>query len=137
MDETEISTLYNFNYNCTYNDITNKEEKKVQYQYDLSQIISKTDNEDLYIMKLYGIFVILNNNEITKYIFNLLRKKMPIEFHEENNFYYNVRLFYQILSIDFLHFYHTCLCDIYHNNIIKIEHLNKLVAFINSLTLTI
>ena len=28
MDETEISELYNFNYNCVYNNIKNDEEKK-------------------------------------------------------------------------------------------------------------
>ena len=37
MDETEISELYNFNYNCVYNNIKNDEEKN-QYKYDLSQI---------------------------------------------------------------------------------------------------
>jgi hypothetical protein len=29
MDETEISELYNFNYNCVYNNIKNDEEKKI------------------------------------------------------------------------------------------------------------
>ena len=36
MDETEISKLYNFNYNCVYNNIKNDEETKTQYKYDLS-----------------------------------------------------------------------------------------------------
>ena len=29
MDETEISELYNFNYNCVYNNIKNDEETKI------------------------------------------------------------------------------------------------------------
>jgi hypothetical protein len=63
--EGEISELYNFNYNCLYNNIKNEEEKKIQYKYDLSQIISESDNDDLYNIKLYGIFIILNHNEDT------------------------------------------------------------------------
>ena len=137
MNETEISELYNFNYNCVYNNninnIKNDEEKKSQYKYDLSQIISKTDNEDLYNIKLYGIFIILNNNEDAECIFNLLRKKMPTEFHDETDTYYNIRLFYQILSYDFLHLYHPCICDIYHDNVIKTENLNKLLTFIDNI----
>jgi hypothetical protein len=35
MDETEISELYNFNYNCVYNNIKNDEEKKNQSPYDI------------------------------------------------------------------------------------------------------
>ena len=57
--------------------LKNDEETKTQYKYDLSQIISESDNVDLYHMKLYGIFIILNHNEDTKHIFNLLQKKMP------------------------------------------------------------
>lgn len=130
----EISELYNFNYNCLYNNINNEEEKKIQYKYDLTQIISESDNGDLYNIKLYGIFIILNHNEDTKHIFNLLRKKMPIEFHDETDMYYNVRFFYQILSSDFLHLYHPCICDIYHDNVIKTENLNKLLTFLNNIT---
>ena len=63
--EGEISELYNFNYNCLYNNIKNEEEKKIQYKYDLTQIISESDNDDLYNIKLYGIFIILNHNEDT------------------------------------------------------------------------
>jgi hypothetical protein len=128
--EGEISELYNFNYNCLYNNIKNEEEKKIQYKYDLTQIISESDNDDLYNIKLYGIFIILNHNEDTKHIFNLLRKKMPIEFHDETDMYYNVRFFYQILSYDFLHLYHPCICDIYNDNVIKTENLNKLLTFL-------
>jgi hypothetical protein len=29
MDETKISELYNFNYNCVYNNIKNDKEKKI------------------------------------------------------------------------------------------------------------
>ena len=116
---SEISELYNFNYNCVYNNninnIKNDEEKKSQYKYDLSQIISETDNED------------------AECIFNLLRKKMPTEFHDETDTYYNIRLFYQILSYDFLHLYHPCICDIYHDNVIKTENLNKLLTFIDNI----
>ena len=129
--EGEISELYNFNYNCLYHNIKNEEEKKIQYKYDLTQIISESDNDDLYNIKLYGIFIILNNNEDTKYIFNLLRKKMPIEFHDETDMYYNVRFFYQILSSDFLHLYHPCICDIYNDNVIKTENLTKLLTFLD------
>ena len=133
MNETEISELYNFNYNCIYNNIKNEEEKKTQYKYDLSQIISESDNDDLYNIKLYGIFIILNHNEDTKHIFNLLRKKMPIEFHDERDTYHNIRLFYQILSYDFLHLYHPCICDIYNDNVIKTENLNKLLTFLDNI----
>ena len=132
--EGEISELYNFNYNCLYNNIQNEEEKKIQYKYDLTQIISESDNDNLYIIKLYGIFIILNHNEDIKYIFNLLRKKMPIEFHDETDMYYNVRFFYQILSSDFLHLYHPCICDIYNDNVIKTENLNKLLTFLDNIT---
>lgn len=132
--EEEISELYNFNYNCVYNNIKNEEEKKIQYKYDLTQIISESDNDDLYNIKLYGIFIILNHNEDTKHIFNLLRKKMPIEFHDETDTYHNIRLFYQILSYDFLHLYHPCICDIYHYNVIKTENLNKLLTFLDNIT---
>ena len=107
---------------------------KIQYKYDLTQIISESDNDDLYNIKLYGIFIILNHNEDTKYIFNLLRKKMPIEFHDETDMYYNVMFFYQILSSDFLHLYHPCICDIYHDNVIKTENLNKLLTFLDNIT---
>ena len=133
--EGEISELYNFNfnYNCLYNNIKNEEEKKIQYKYDLTQIISESDNDDLYNIKLYGIFIILNHNEDTRNIFNLLRKKMPIEFHDETDMYYNVRLFYQILSYDFLHLYHPCICDIYHDTVIKTENLNKLLTFLDNI----
>ena len=130
--EGEISELYNFNYNCLYNNIKNEDDKK-QYEYDLSQIISKLDNVDLYNMKLYGIFIILNHNEDTKHIFNLLRKKMPTEFHDETSSKYNIRLFYQILSYDFLHLYHPCICDIYNDNVIKTENLNKLLTFLDNI----
>ena len=131
--EGEISELYNFNYNCLYNNIKNEEEKKIQYKYDLTQIISESDNDNLYIIKLYGIFIILNHNEDIKYIFNLLRKKMPIEFHDETDMYYNVRFFYHILSYDFLHLYHPCICDIYNDNVIKTENLNKLLTFLDNI----
>ena len=75
MNAEQISEFYDFNYNCVYNNIKNDEEAKSQYKYDLSQIISESDDYDLYNTKLYGIFIILNHNEDTKYIFNLLRKK--------------------------------------------------------------
>ena len=131
--EGEISELYNFNYNCLYNNIKNEDDKKQQYKYDLAQIISESDDVVLYRMKLYGIFIILNYNEDAKYIFNLLRKKIPTEFHNETDIYYNVRFFYQILSSDFLHLYHPCICDIYNDNVIKTENLNKLLTFIDNI----
>jgi hypothetical protein len=131
--EGEISLLYNFNYNCVYNNIKNDEEKKSQYKYDLSQIISESDNEDLYNIKLYGIFIILNNNEDTKRIFNLLREKLPEELHDEIDTYHNIILFYQILSYDFLHLYHPCICDIYHDNVIKTGNLNRLLSKLDAI----
>jgi len=73
------------------------------------------------------LFIILNHNEDIKHIFNLLRKKMPTEFHD-------IKLFYQILSYDFLHLYHPCICDIYHDNVIKTENLNKLLTFLDNIT---
>ena len=131
--EGEISELYNFNYNCLYNNIKNEDDKK-QYEYDLSQIISTLDNVDLYRAKLYGIFIILNHNEDIKNIFNLLRKKMPPAFHDETDICHNIRLFYQILSYDFLHLYHPCICDIHHDLVIKPENLNKLLTFLDNIT---
>ena len=73
--EGEIYELYNFNYNCVYHidSIKNEEEKKTQYKYDLLQIISESDNDDLYNIKLYGIFIILNSNEDTKNIFKYFK----------------------------------------------------------------
>ena len=130
--EGEISELYNFNYNCLYNNIKNEDDKK-QYEYDLSQIISTLDNVVLYRAKLYGIFIILNHNEDNKNIFNLLRKKMPTAFHDETDICHNIRLFYQILSYDFLHLYHPCICDIYHDLVIKTENLNKLLSFLDNI----
>ena len=133
--EREISELYNFDYNCVYNNIKNDEEAKSQYKYDLSQIISESDDVGSYRLKLWGIFLILNNNEYIKHIFNLLRKKMPTEFHDETSSEYNIRLFYQILSYDFLHLYHPCICDIYHDHdiVIKTENLNKLLTFLDNI----
>jgi hypothetical protein len=131
--EGEISEIYNFNYNCVYNNIENEEEKNTQYKYDLSQIISESDNKDLYNIKLYGIFIILNNNENTKYIFNLLRKKMPTEFHDENDTYHNIMLFYQILSYDLLYLYHPCICNIYNDNVINTINLNNLLLKLDTI----
>ena len=55
--EREISELYNFNYKLVYHRQShkNEEEKKTQHKYDLLQIISESDNDDLYHIKLYGI----------------------------------------------------------------------------------
>jgi len=85
-------------------------------------------------VKLWGIFLILNRNEDIKHIFNLLRNKMPTEFHDETSVQYNIRLFYRILSYDFLHLYHPCICDIYHDHdiVIKTENLNKLLTFLDN-----
>lgn len=91
----------------------------------------------LYFLCLKSAFKIrnaLNHNEDIKHIFNLLRKKMPTEFHDENDTYYNIKLFYQILSYDFLHLYHPCICDIYNDNVIKTENLNKLLTFLDNIT---
>ena len=133
IDTEEISELYNFDYNCVYNNIKNDEEAKSQYKYDLSQIISESDDVRSYRVKLWGIFLILNHNEDIKHIFNLLRKKMPTEFHDETDTYHNIMLFYQILSYDFLHLYHPCICDIYNDNVIKTENLNKLLTFLDNI----
>ncbi len=133
IDAEEISEFYDFNYNCVYNNIKNDEEAKSQYKYDLSQIISESDDVGSYRLKLWGIFLILNHNEDIKHIFNLLRKKMPTEFHDETSSKYNIRLFYQILSYDFLHLYHPCICDIHHDLVIKPENLNKLLTFLDNI----
>ena len=140
MNAEQISEFYDFNYNCVYNNIKNDEEAKSQYKYDLSQIISESqiipelDDGNLYHVKLWGIFLILNRNEDIKHIFNLLRNKMPTEFHDETSSEYNIRLFYRILSYDFLHLYHPCICDIYHDHdiVIKTENLNKLLTFLDN-----
>ena len=99
----------------------------------MSQIISESDNEDLYNIKLYGIFIILNNNEDIKYIFNLLRKKMPTEFHDETDTLHNIMLFYQILSYDLLYLYHHCICDIYNDNVINTINLNNLLLKLDTI----
>ena len=125
----DISELYNFNYNCVYHIDNIKNNSK--YEYDLSQIISKlADNDNI---QLLNIFTILNENKYIKYIFNLLRKKMPEEFSNETNDLHNIILFYKILSYEFLYVYHACICDLYHDNDIKSENLNRLLEKLDSL----
>ena len=127
----DISELYNFNYNCVYHIDHIKNNSK--YEYDLSQIISKLADYDN--IKLLGIFTILNENKYIKYIFNLLRKKMPEEFSNETNDLHNIILFYKILSYEFLYVYHPCICDLYHDNEIKTENLNCLLEKLDSYTI--
>ena len=120
----DISELYNFNYNCVYHIDNIKNNSK--YEYDLSQIISNPADYD-------NIFTILNENKYIKYIFNLLRQKMPEEFSNETNDLHNIILFYKILSYEFLYVYHPCICDLYHDNDIKSENLNRLLEKLDSL----
>ena len=127
----DISELYNFNYNCVYHIDNIKNNSK--YEYDLSQIISKLAYNDN--IKLLGIFTILNENKYIKYIFNLLRQKMPEEFSNETNDLHNIILFYKILSYEFLYVYHPCICDLYHDNEIKSENLNRLLEKLDSYTI--
>ena len=127
----DISELYNFNYNCVYHIDNIKNNSK--YEYDLSQIISKLADYDN--IKLLGIFTILNENKYIKYIFNLLRQKMPEEFSNETNELHNIILFYKILSYEFLYVYHHCICDLYHDNEIKSENLNRLLEKLDSYTI--
>jgi hypothetical protein len=127
----EISELYNFNYNCVYHIDNIKNNSK--YEYDLSQIISKLADYDN--IKLLNIFTILNENKYIKYIFNLLRQKMPEEFSNETNDLHNIILFYKILSYEFLYVYHACICDLYHDNEIKSENLNCLLEKLDSYTI--
>jgi hypothetical protein len=108
MEKTDISELYNFDYQCVYRVDT---EDKTQYKYDLSQIISRPEDDDLYNVKLFGIYTILNNNEETKQIFNLIRMLLPEEYHDESSTFHNIMLFYEIISYQFLHLYHPCICD--------------------------
>ena len=129
--DKEIRELYNFNYNCVYHIDNIKNNSK--YEYDLSQIISKlADNDNI---QLLNIFTILNENKYIKYIFNLLRQKMPEEFSNETNDLHNIILFYKILSYEFLYVYHPCICDIYHENYIKSENLNRLLEKLDSYTI--
>ena len=129
--DKEIRELYNFNYNCVYHIDNIKNNSK--YEYDLSQIISKlADNDNI---QLLNIFTILNENKYIKYIFNLLRKKMPEEFSNETNDLHNIILFYKILSYEFLYVYHACICDLYHDNEIKSENLNRLLEKLDSYTI--
>ena len=129
--DKEISKLYNFNYNCVYHIDNIKNNSK--YEYDLSQIISKlADNDNI---QLLNIFTILNENKYIKYIFNLLRQKMPEEFSNETNDLHNIILFYKILSYEFLYVYHPCICDLYHDNEIKSENLNRLLEKLDSYTI--
>jgi hypothetical protein len=129
--DKDISDLYNFNYNCVYHIDNIKNNSK--YQYDLSQIISKLADYDN--IKLLNIFTILNENKYIKYIFNLLRQKMPEEFSNETNDLHNIILFYKILSYEFLYVYHPCICDLYHDNEIKSENLNRLLEKLDSYTI--
>ena len=129
--DKDISELYNFNYNCVYHIDNIKNNSK--YEYDLSQIISKLADYDN--IKLLGIFTILNENKYIKYIFNLLRQKMPEEFSNETNDLHNIILFYKILSYEFLYVYHPCICDIYNENEIKSENLNCLLEKLDSYTI--
>ena len=99
----------------------------------MSQIISRPEDEDLYNVKLFGIFTILNNNEETKQIFNLIRMLLPEEYHDESSTFHNIMLFYEIISYQFLHLFHPCICDIYHDKVIKPENLNRLISFLNTL----
>ena len=124
--DKEISELYNFNYNCVYHIDNIKNNSR--YEYDLSQIISNPADND-------NIFSILNENKYIKYIFNLLRKKMPEEFSNETNDLHNIILFYKILSYEFLYLYHPCICDLYHDNEIKSENLNRLLEKFDSYTI--
>ena len=129
--DKDISELYNFNYNCVYHIDNIKNNSK--YEYDLSQIISKlADNDNI---QLLNIFTILNENKYIKYIFNLLRKKIPEEFSNETNDLHNIILFYKILSYEFLYVYHPCICDLYHDNDIKSENLNRLLEKLDSYTI--
>ena len=129
--DKEIRELYNFNYNCVYHIDNIKNNSK--YEYDLSQIISKlADNDNI---QLLNIFTILNENKYIKYIFNLLRQKMPEEFSNETNDLHNIILFYKILSYEFLYVYHPCICDLYHDNEIKTENLNRLLEKLDSYTI--
>jgi hypothetical protein len=130
----DIRKQYNFNYNCVYHmgNIPNN----AQYEYDLSQIISKPeDGDELYNIKLFGIFTVLNENKYTKYIFKMLREKMAEEFSNENDNLHNIILFHKILSYDFLYLYHPCICDIYHDNEIKTENLHRLLEKLDTYTL--
>ena len=129
--DKDISELYNFNYNCVYHIDNIKNNSK--YEYDLSQIISKLADYDN--IKLLNIFTILNENKYIKYIFNLLRQKMPEEFSNETNTLHNIILFYKILSYEFLYVYHPCICDLYHDNDIKSENLNRLLEKLDSYTI--
>ena len=129
--DKDISELYNFNYNCVYHIDNIKNNSK--YEYDLSQIISKLADYDN--IKLLNIFTILNENKYIKYIFNLLRKKIPEEFSNETNDLHNIILFYKILSYEFLYVYHPCICDLYHDNEIKSENLNRLLEKLDSYTI--
>ena len=124
--DKDISELYNFNYNCVYHIDNIKNNSK--YEYDLSQIISNPADYD-------NIFFILNENKYTKYMFNLLRQKMPEEFSNETNDLHNIILFYKILSYEFLYVYHPCICDIYHDNEIKTENLHNLLEKLDSYTI--
>jgi hypothetical protein len=129
----DISDLYDFNYTCVYHIYNIKNNS--QYEYDLEQIISKPEDNAKYNIKLFEIFSILNENKYTKYIFNLLRKKMPKEFSNETHNLDNIILFYKILSYHFLYLYHPCICDIYHDNEIKTENLNRLLEKLDSYTI--
>lgn len=132
--EGEIHELYNFDYTCVYHIDDNIQNEK-QYKHDLLQIISRPPNDELYYMKLYGIFTILNKNKDTKYIFDLLRKKIKLKIEDkvDDDPLNIIILFYESLTYDFLYLYHPCICDIYHDNAIKPENLNRLLSKLDTL----
>ena len=132
-NDKDIREIYNFNYNCVYH--MGNIKNNAQYEYDLSQIISKPQDGAgaLYNIKLLEIFTVLNANKYTKFIFNMLREKTAKEFSNENDNLHNIILFYKILSYEFLYLYHPCICDIYHDNEIKTENLHRLLEKIDSL----
>ena len=71
------------------------------------------------------IFDMLNCNEDTKRSLDLLRTKLPTRFRDETNHEMNVIMVTKVISSsELLYLYHPCICDIYHDNVVKPEHLH-------------
>jgi hypothetical protein len=65
-------------------------------------------------------------------MFYFLRKRTYFKgYNDETDIIHNFKLFMLILSPEFLHLYHPCICDIYHDTVIKSENLDRLLKKLN------
>lgn len=126
----EISQLYNFNYICTYHlDGNNSTENWLN---DLNSIISEENNKNVYCSKIYGIFLILDNNAEMHNIFEIIRSKITNQ--QRDKMLIDIILFLSALSSNLLYLIHPCICDIYYTREIKPENLTKLLEKLETIS---